>query len=237
MHASSHFADTAQPHPTQRTHAQEHPLTTEQTHQADTDALTGRPDKHDYAHPVRGHWAVHGGNRADETTGAIRTPIVMANSYLLPEDPTTIDDPDSDGLVYTRESGANQRGLRGEARHARPRRGRRGVRHRHGRPARHVLHHPQPRRPRDRVQRRLHARRRTLLDTCCPPSSASRSTSSTSPTSTPSAPRCDPNTRLIHTEVIANPDLRVADIAALAAHRPRRTARCSPSTPPSPRRR
>ena len=46
-----------------------------------------------------------------------------------------------------------------------------------------------------------------------------------------------PNTRLLHTEVIANPDLRVADIPALARHRPRRAGRCSPSTPPSRRRR
>lgn len=35
----------------------------------------------------------------------------MANSYLLPEDPTNIDDPHYQGLVYTPEHGANQRGL------------------------------------------------------------------------------------------------------------------------------
>lgn len=70
-----------------------------------------RPDKHDYASLAEESWFVHGGNRADDTSGAIRTPIVMANSYLLPEDPTTIDDPGYDGLVYTREHGANQRGL------------------------------------------------------------------------------------------------------------------------------
>lgn len=39
----------------------------------------------------------HGGNRADDTTGAFRTPIVMANSYVLPEDPTTIEDPGYQG--------------------------------------------------------------------------------------------------------------------------------------------
>ena len=31
----------------------------------------------------------------------------MANSYGLPEDPTSIDDPHYQGLVYTREHGAN----------------------------------------------------------------------------------------------------------------------------------
>src|SRR3954469_9841682 len=70
-----------------------------------------RPDKHDYATLTEGSWFVHGGNRADRTTGAVRTPIVMANSYLLPEDPATLDDADPDLLVYTRESGANQLGL------------------------------------------------------------------------------------------------------------------------------
>ena len=57
---------------------------------------------------------MHGGNRPDQTTGAIRTPIVMANSYRLPEDPTTLADDDPDLLVYTRESGANQLGLQAQ---------------------------------------------------------------------------------------------------------------------------
>lgn len=70
-----------------------------------------RPDKHDFDTLTGNTWSVHGGNYADQPTGAIRTPIVMANSYRLPEDPSTIDDPDFRGLVYTREHGANQRGL------------------------------------------------------------------------------------------------------------------------------
>src|SRR3954470_10848706 len=70
-----------------------------------------RPDKHDYATLDEQSWAVHGGNRPDLTTGAIRTPIVMANSYHLPYDPATLKDDDPDTLVYTREAGANQLGL------------------------------------------------------------------------------------------------------------------------------
>jgi O-acetylhomoserine/O-acetylserine sulfhydrylase-like pyridoxal-dependent enzyme len=70
-----------------------------------------RPDKHDHATLTTDTRAVHGGNRPDQTTGAIRTPIVTANSHLLPEDPTTLADDDPDLLVYTRESGANQLGL------------------------------------------------------------------------------------------------------------------------------
>ena len=43
---------------------------------------TSRPDKYDYATVSPDTWAVHGGNRPDKTTGAIRTPIVMANLVL-----------------------------------------------------------------------------------------------------------------------------------------------------------
>jgi len=70
-----------------------------------------RPDRHD---PVTMHddsWFVHGGNHADETTGAIRTPIITSNSYRLPPDPDDIDDANPDFLIYGREAGANQVGL------------------------------------------------------------------------------------------------------------------------------
>ena len=58
-------------------------MTTDTT---DTPGDRVRP-KHDPSTLGEGSWAVHGGNRADATTGAIRTPIVMANSYRLPHDP------------------------------------------------------------------------------------------------------------------------------------------------------
>lgn len=61
-----------------------------------------RDSVHDYT------WAVHGGNNIDEGTGALRTPLIMANSYLLPEDPSDMDwSSVDDGLVYNRTSGAN----------------------------------------------------------------------------------------------------------------------------------
>ncbi|MFW0796471.1 aminotransferase class I/II-fold pyridoxal phosphate-dependent enzyme [Gordonia sp. CPCC 205515] len=53
---------------------------------------------------------MHGGN-APADTGAIRTPITMANSYELPEDPSTIDWSGTDRLFYTRNTGANQLAL------------------------------------------------------------------------------------------------------------------------------
>jgi cystathionine beta-lyase/cystathionine gamma-synthase len=67
-----------------------------------------RPDKGDLSTLSFATQAVHGGNVADATTGAVRTPIVMANSYLLPEDPSTMDWSSPDGLTYTRNAGHNQ---------------------------------------------------------------------------------------------------------------------------------
>jgi len=67
-----------------------------------------RPDKDRPASLAFDSQAVHAGNVIDATTGAIRTPIVMANSYRLPEDPSALDWSDSQTLFYTRNSGHNQ---------------------------------------------------------------------------------------------------------------------------------
>ncbi|MFB9310301.1 methionine-gamma-lyase [Agromyces hippuratus] len=55
--------------------------------------------------------AVHAGNAVDGGSGAIRTPIVMANSYALPDDPSTMSWSGTESPLYTRNSGANQIGL------------------------------------------------------------------------------------------------------------------------------
>ncbi len=70
-----------------------------------------RPDKHDPASVGEATWAVHGGNQVDAGTGALRNPLVMANSYLLPADPSQMDWSNPGGLVYTRTEGANQQAL------------------------------------------------------------------------------------------------------------------------------
>jgi cystathionine beta-lyase/cystathionine gamma-synthase len=67
-----------------------------------------RPDKNEPASLSFASQAVHAGNAVDATTGAIRTPIVMANSYQLPDDPSALDWSDSQTLFYTRNSGHNQ---------------------------------------------------------------------------------------------------------------------------------
>jgi cystathionine beta-lyase/cystathionine gamma-synthase len=67
------------------------------------------PNKHDRGTVHDSTWAVHGGNSIDKGTGALRTPLIMANSYVLPEDPSAMDWSSVDrGLVYTRNAGANQ---------------------------------------------------------------------------------------------------------------------------------
>lgn len=52
--------------------------------------------------------AVHAGNDVDPGTGAIRRPIVAANSYALPDDPSELDWSDTGTRLYTRNGGANQ---------------------------------------------------------------------------------------------------------------------------------
>lgn len=52
--------------------------------------------------------AVHSGNGIDAETGAIRRPIVLANSFALPYDPSDINWSSSDSALYTRNGGPNQ---------------------------------------------------------------------------------------------------------------------------------
>lgn len=73
--------------------------------------MTRQPDKHDPASVAFSTWAVHGGNSIDTGTGAVRTPLIMANSYLLPQDPASMDWSAVDRLTYTRNGGANQEAL------------------------------------------------------------------------------------------------------------------------------
>jgi methionine-gamma-lyase len=69
---------------------------------------TQRPDKNQPASLSFDSQAIHAGNSPDATTGAILTPIVMSNSYQLPDDPSGLDWSDSQRLFYTRNSGHNQ---------------------------------------------------------------------------------------------------------------------------------
>ena len=176
---------------------------------------TSRPDKHDYTTLDEESWAVHGGNRPDDTTGAIRTPIVMANSYLLPEDPTTLGDDDPDLLVYTRQSGANQLGL--QAKLAAIDHGEAAAVFGTGMAALHAAFFALLN-PGDHaiVSNVVYLSTWGLFDSLLPAKMGIEIdfVDITDLETVRAAAR--PHTRLIHTEVIGNPDLRVADIASLA---------------------
>lgn len=55
--------------------------------------------------------AVHTGNAADKDSGAIKRPITMANSYVLPYDPTDMNWSSAGANLYTRNGGTNQKYL------------------------------------------------------------------------------------------------------------------------------
>lgn len=175
-----------------------------------------RPDKHDHATLHEDSWAVHGGNRPDETTGAIRTPIVMANSYALPPDPTALNDSDPDLLIYTRESGANQLGLQSKL--AALEHGEAAAVFGTGMAALHAAFFTLLD-PGDHavVSDVVYMRVRGLFESLLPAKLGIEVdfVDITDLDAVRAAVR--PDTRLVHTEAIANPDLRVADIAALAA--------------------
>jgi methionine-gamma-lyase len=175
-----------------------------------------RPDKRQPASLSFDSQAVHAGNIVDATTGAIRTPIVMANSYQLPDDPSALDWSDSRGLFYTRNSGHNQRCL--ERKLAAMERGEEaavfctGVAALHSifftflKSGDHVIVSDVTYEAVWRLFSRLLPERYGIEATFVDISDL---------TAVRAAVR--PNTKLIHAETIANPTTKVADVQALAS--------------------
>jgi cystathionine beta-lyase/cystathionine gamma-synthase len=174
-----------------------------------------RPDKRDHTTLSEESWAVHGGNRPDATTGAIRTPIVLANSYQLPQDPTMLDESDPDVLVYTRGSGTTRLGLHTHL--AALEHGEAAAVFGTGMAALHATFFTLLN-PGDHaiVSNVVYMRAFGLFDTILPAKLGIDVdfVDITNLDDVRAAVR--PTTRLIHTEVIANPDLRIAEIAPLA---------------------
>ena len=73
--------------------------------------MASRPDKHDPLSLRLLTLPVHAGTAIDPGTGAVRTPLVLANSYALPDDPSEISWSGSDIPLYIRNSGVNQLAL------------------------------------------------------------------------------------------------------------------------------
>ncbi len=72
--------------------------------------MAARPDRADPRTLSELSLAVHAGNLIDSTK-ALRTPLVMANSYELPDDPSEISWSANAPGLYTRNTGVNQAGL------------------------------------------------------------------------------------------------------------------------------
>lgn len=72
--------------------------------------MSARVDKHKPDTLRTTSLAVHAGNERGPS-GAIRTPIVMANSYALPDEPASMSWSGTEEPLYTRNSGTNQLGL------------------------------------------------------------------------------------------------------------------------------
>ncbi|MBL8303003.1 MAG: PLP-dependent transferase, partial [Ideonella sp.] len=181
--------------------------------------MAGKPARPDRQHPASlafDSQAVHAGNIPDATTGAIVTPIVMSNSYQLPDDHSEMDWSDSQRLFYTRNSGHNQMCLErklaalegGEAAAVFST----GVAALHAifftflKSGDHVVVSDVTYEAVARLFGELLPQRYGIEATFVDVSDLA---------AVEAAMR--PNTRLVHAETIANPTTRVADVAALAA--------------------
>lgn len=164
--------------------------------------------------------AVHAGNQVDPSSGALRTPIVMANSYLLPEDPSEMSWSGTDTPIYTRNSGTNQQTL--EAKLAIFERGEQAVVLASGVAALHATFFTFLRTGDHAIVPDVsYEATWRLFSELLPQRYGIEATfvDMSDPDAVAAAVR--PNTKLIHTEAIANPTTKVSDIAALAevAHR------------------
>ncbi|WP_198413605.1 MULTISPECIES: aminotransferase class I/II-fold pyridoxal phosphate-dependent enzyme [unclassified Cryobacterium] len=175
-----------------------------------------RPDKHDPLSLKDSTLAVHAGNTVDAGSGAIRTPIVMANSYALPEDPSSVSWSGTDVPLYTRNSGVNQLGL--QAKLAALDGGEDAVVLASGVAALHAVFFTYLRSGDHVVVADVSYEATWRLFTeLLPDKYGIEATFVDISDLAAVAAAIRPNTRLVHTEAIANPTTRVADIEALAA--------------------
>lgn len=175
-----------------------------------------RPDKHDPSTVSDATWAVHGGNRVDSGSGALRTPVVMANSYLLPPDPSAMSWSSPEQLVYTRDGAVNQQAL--ETKLAASEHGESAVVFATGVAALHAVFFTLLRSGDHVIVSDVSYEAVWRLFTELLPERYGIEATFVD-TSDLDAVRAAvrPTTRLVHVESIANPTTRVADIAGLAA--------------------
>jgi methionine-gamma-lyase len=160
--------------------------------------------------------AVHAGNAVDAGSGAIRRPLVMANSYALPDDPSEISWSGTGTPLYTRNGGANQQWL--EEKLAALEGGSAAVALASGMAAIHALFFAALRSG-DHVvcSDNTYVGTYRLLTELLPAKYGITATlvDSSDPDALAAAIR--PGTRLVHVETPANPTTRITDVAAVAA--------------------
>lgn len=178
--------------------------------------MSTRPDKHDPSTVALATWAVHGGNEPDAATGALRRPLVMANSYLLPPDPSGMDWSNPGGLVYTRTGGVNQQAL--EAKLAALEGGEAATVFASGVAALHAVFFSRLRTGDHVVVSNVtYEAVWRLFTELLPERYGIEATFVDIADHAAVAAAIRPTTRLVHAETIANPTTTVADVAALAA--------------------
>jgi cystathionine beta-lyase/cystathionine gamma-synthase len=159
--------------------------------------------------------AVHGGNAVDAGSGAIRRPLVMANSYALPDDPSELSWSGTGTPLYTRNGGANQGWL--EEKLAALDGGAAAVALASGMAAMHALFFAALRSG-DHVvcSDNTYVGTYRLLTELLPAKYGITATlvDSSDPHAVAAAIR--PETRLVHVESPANPTTRITDVAAVA---------------------
>lgn len=183
-------------------------------------AVSTRPDRHAPATLAVTSQAVHAGNHADTGSGAIRTPIVMANAYALPDDPSTIDWSGTDVPLYTRNSGVNQLALQEKL--AALEGGEDAVALASGVAALHAVFFTLLRSGDHVVVADVtYEATWRLFGQLLPEKYGIEATFVDASDVEAVRAAIRPNTRLVHVEVIANPTTKVADVAAVArvAHR------------------
>jgi len=175
-----------------------------------------RPDKERPESLSFDSQAVHAGNVPDATTGAILTPIVMANSYRLPADPSALDWSDSQRLFYNRNSGHNQLCL--ERKLAAMERGGEAVVFSTGVAALHAIFFTLLRTGDHVVVSDVtYEAVMRLFSELLPQRYGIEATFVDISNHDEVRGAMRPNTKLIHAETIANPTTKVADVQALAA--------------------
>jgi len=174
-----------------------------------------RPDRTDPSTLGERSAAVHAGNAVDPTTGALKTPLTLANSYEFPADPTAIDWSTTGQLIYGRVGAVNQYAL--EQRLARLEHTEAAVAMASGVAAIHAVLFTQLRSG-DHVvcSDQVYEATYNLLTRLLPEKYGITATlvDITDPAAVEAAFR--PETRLVIVETVANPTTTVADLPALA---------------------